>query len=57
MEPDWHQLQCIAAEVTLESSKSGWNQAKWEGYLKRAEVATNGNPQLTEFMANYLPTD
>lgn len=57
MEPDWNQLQSIAAEAELESTKPGWNHAQWEAFLTRAVEATNGNLHLTEFMAYYRPSD
>jgi hypothetical protein len=55
MEPDWDALRRIAAEAERESRLPEWNQVKWRMLLERAKNATNGNPQLTEFMAAYMP--
>jgi hypothetical protein len=55
MEPDWDALRRIAVEAERESRLPGWNQVTWLKLLERAKKATNGNPQLTEFMAAYMP--
>ena len=44
----------IAAEAGRERDRPGWNYAKWKALLDRAAEASNGNPHLTEFMANYM---
>ena len=57
MDPDWDALREIAAEAGQESAKPGWNDAKWKALLEQAVEATNGHPQFTEFMTNYMPRD
>lgn len=54
-EPDWKKLHNIANRAEQESQKPGWNLNKWQALCDEATEASNGNGQLTEFMASYMP--